>query len=134
MGMSVTLTVYGRPAPKGSRISGRRKDGTVFSRPASKFEKDWTDTVAKCCARPVPLEPPYRVELRFHFVEPKRPVYGWHVKADIDKLARCTLDGLQKGGRPLIVDDKHVVELSVCKRWAGDGVERCEITVESVSL
>jgi hypothetical protein len=86
------FVVPGVPAPKGSRISGRRKDGSIFTRPASKGEHVWVEAVAK--------------------------------------LVRAVLDGLTRGG--VIVDDRHVTDLSAAKFWAEPGDEGVAVSVESV--
>jgi Holliday junction resolvase RusA-like endonuclease len=128
---SVTFDVKGKPAPKGSRISGRRKDGTIYTRPASKGEAPWVAGVAiaarqACPQGPLPL--PYRVVLVFRFARPKKPANGYP-STDIDKLARAVLDGLTHGN--VIADDRHVVELACSKEWtAGDA--GCTVRVDTV--
>lgn len=118
----IQIEAEGRPAPKGSRIMGHTKAGKSYTRPASKFEKPWVDAV-KAAAQIVMRhhsmpEPPYAVELCFYMHRPNNPRYGWPVKADIDKLARATLDGLVVGGA--IRDDCHVTALTVSTAWATD--------------
>lgn len=110
----------GRPAPKGSRIAGKRKNGTVFTRPASKHEKPWQDAVASQCPLHPRLRGPYVVELEHIAERPARPTYRYPVQ-DVDKLARATVDGLVRGG--VLSDDKHVVQLIAWKRWAEPGEE-----------
>jgi Holliday junction resolvase RusA-like endonuclease len=116
----VSFRVPGTPAPKGSRIPGRRKDGSIFTRPASKGEKPWVETVALIARgyRPPggkPLEPPYEIELVFVMPRPEHPKYAWPTIGDVDKLERAVLDGLKTGG--LIVDDRHVTDLHSSKRF-----------------
>jgi len=119
----VSFRVAGLPAPKGSRIPGRRKDGTIYTRPANASEKSWTEAVAYVARAKRPggkmLKPPYAVELEFHLPRPKQPKYEWPVRADLDKLERAVLDGLTQGG--LIVDDRHVVELRSRKSFVLHG-------------
>src|SRR4051812_6023408 len=72
----VRVAVDGRPAPKGSRVYGRTKTGNTFTRPASKYELPWVETVAKTtqvamCHHAQP-EPPYAVELVFRLQAPKK--------------------------------------------------------------
>ncbi len=116
--MSVTLTVYGQAAPKGSRTLAKRRDGSTYTRPASNREHRWTETVAKQAlwtvnqSRTIP-EPPYRVELTFYGARPKRPAHEHPSRADLDKLVRAVLDGLVTGG--VLTDDRHVVELVASK-------------------
>lgn len=126
----VRLTVFGRIAPKGSRTIGARRDGSRYTRPASKHEHDWTETVAlqALSARPQPRpDAPYRVSLFFHFSRPKHPTHQWPSSLDIDKTTRAVLDGLVRGG--LIDDDRHVVALVARKDWA-DGGENVRVLVE----
>jgi Holliday junction resolvase RusA-like endonuclease len=66
------------------------------------------------------LEPPYRIELEFRMPRPAKPKYDWPVVGDIDKLERGVLDGLVRGG--LIVDDRHIIDLSSSKRFGTPGV------------
>lgn len=129
--MTTCFVVSGVPAPKGSRISGRRKDGSVFTRPASKNEKAWTEAVAeKAEETEQALEPPYSVELQFAMPKPKKPSHEHPTRGDIDKLARAVLDGLTQGG--LIVDDRHVTELTTSKFWALPGDEGVSVSVEGL--
>lgn len=115
---SVHFTVPGIPAPKGSRIVGRRKNGSLYTRPASKNEKAWTQAVATVASayRHKGVEAPYGVACVFYLPRPKKPAHDHPTRGDIDKFVRSTLDGLTEGG--LIVDDRHVVGLSAEKRWA----------------
>jgi len=109
---SVTFDVAGRPAPKGSRVYGTRKDGSSFSRPASRHEKSWTDAVA-LEATMIPVwrrpKPPYAVALYFRVARPARSTHGYPTRADLDKLVRGAMDGLVLGR--LLLDDRHVTEL-----------------------
>jgi Holliday junction resolvase RusA-like endonuclease len=57
-----------------------------------------------------PLEPPYAVAVVFYMPRPAKPSYSWPVVGDIDKLVRCTLDGLVTGR--VIKDDRHVIVLT----------------------
>lgn len=126
----VRLTVRGTPAPKGSRTLGKRKDGTLYSRPASNAEHRWVEAVAAAAAwrkaQPVgpELSAPYSVELTFMCARPHRPSHPHPTRHDVDKLARAVLDGLVRGG--LLTDDRHVTVLSAVKTWAaapgGEGV------------
>lgn len=120
----VVLSIAGLPAPKGSRIAGTRKDGTIFTRPASKGEKPWRETVAYAARANGPagktLPPPYEIELLFSMPEPEKPKYRWPSKdGDLDKLIRAVLDGLTQG--ELIQDDRHVVNLVARKRFVAKG-------------
>lgn len=122
-----TMTVYGRVAPKGSRTLGRRRDGGVFTRPASNAERRWVDTVARQALwtrqQAAVTDPPYRVELTFYFAPPARASHPYPSQLDVDKCARAVLDGLVQGG--LLEDDRHVVELVARKTWAETAEGEC---------
>jgi Holliday junction resolvase RusA-like endonuclease len=127
----IEFTVEGDPGPKGSRTSGTRKNGTTFSRPSSKRQKPWETAVMRVCADYMVemLEPPYRVTLDFVMKRPKKPSWPWPSKDDLDKLERCTIDGLVKAGA--ILDDRHVIAGGTTKSygdWSG-----CRIRVESIN-
>jgi Holliday junction resolvase RusA-like endonuclease len=126
---ALAMTVYGVPAPKGSRTLGRRRDGSTFTRPASNREHAWVEAVARQATwlrsqprRPL-LEPPYAVALEFYLARPAHPAHGHPTRGDVDKLARAVLDGLVRGG--LISDDRHVVELAARKAWAATPAGAC---------
>lgn len=124
---TIVLEVPGTPAPKGSRTVGRRKDGSIYTRPANPKEKAWAACVKAVAALETPLEPPYEVELKFRFTSPQKPSYTYPSKSDLDKIVRCTLDGLVEGG--ILLDDRHVVRLVAQKEY---GTEGAVIRVRSV--
>lgn len=126
---TLTFTVRGTPAPKGSfRISRKRGSSRGFTvRKDSPATEAWEQVVALSSrffmrGRP-PLTCAVSVELVFLLDRPpsvsakKRP---WPcVKPDGDKLARSTLDSIVKGG--VIADDALAVDLIVRKRYAMGG-------------
>lgn len=121
----------GIPAPKGSRITGRRKNGSLYTRPASNNEKAWTAAVALvAAAKGEPLEPPYEVAVVFCMPRPKKPSHDHPTRGDLDKFVRSTLDGLTEGD--VIVDDRHVIGITASKRWAEPGEEGALVTVVEV--
>ena len=124
---AATFTVLGLPAPKGSRTVGRRADGRIFTRPASKREHPWIEAVARAASEHDPLPPPYGVALSFCMPRPARPAHPYPTRGDIDKLVRAVLDGLTRGG--LIVDDAHVTSLDAHKYWVDPGLEGVTVTV-----
>lgn len=119
--MSITFTVSGTPAPKGSKV--RTRYGMFES---SKRVKPW-ETLVKAAAMRAgddaallgPLKPPYRVEMWFYIAKP-RTTRAKHPVAptigDLDKLFRACGDALVQGG--LIEDDRHIVKLTAEKAWA----------------
>lgn len=133
------VNVEGRAAPKGSRIAGYSKKGKMFTRPASKFEKPWIDTVKG--ATQVAMRharddgPPYRVELEFHIARPANARHGHPASHDLDKLVRAALDGLVAGGA--LCDDRHVTRLTASKRYVLSGEApglRAVVLSESVQM
>lgn len=125
------LWVPGNPAPKGSYRAVPTTRGTRLL-PASPREKEWRATIVSAVrsaghARPAwDADTPLTVEAIFHLprgrtVKRISPT----VPPDVDKLARCVLDGLTDSH--LIRDDKQVVALNACKVYAnpeqGPGAE-----------
>ena len=124
---TATFTVPGVPAPKGSRIVGRRKDGRTYTRPASKREHPWVEAVAEQASTHEPLVPPYDVTLSFCMPRPAKPSHPYPTRGDLDKLVRAVLDGLTRGG--LISDDSRVTTLYAQKLWVDPGLEGVIVTV-----
>lgn len=119
----ILVHVTGRPAPKGSRIAGRTKDGRSYTRAASKYEQPWVDEVkrqAQIVMRHHDTPPPpYEVRLEFHLHKSRsrrRGAPDYPTVGDVDKLARAVIDGLVKGGA--MEDDRHVTSLTAGKRFA----------------
>jgi len=125
---TLVFEVFGEPAPKGSRTVGRRKNGTIYTRPANPKEKSWAKAVSDACRGHVGFDGPYEVELKFRFVSPGKPSYSYPSRSDLDKLVRCTLDGLVVG--QVLTDDRHVTRLVAQKEY---GTEGCIIKVRSLS-
>lgn len=117
------IRAEGRPAPKGSRIQGRDSKGRAFTRPASKYEKPWTDAVKAATqlqARHLTVPAPYVVDVQIYVARvKKKPAHWWPSSSDVDKLARAIVDGLVQGGA--IDDDRNVVELHATKRFCEPG-------------
>lgn len=115
----ISVDVEGRPAPKGSRITGTTKRGDTYTYPASKYEKPWIDAVKFATqivmrhhAMP---EPPYHVELEFRLSKPRQRRYEFPPVPDLDKLARATIDGLVAG--KALRDDRFVTSMTASKRY-----------------
>jgi Holliday junction resolvase RusA-like endonuclease len=119
----IRFWVAGRAAPKGSRINRVRANGTVTSRPASKYERPWVDEVKRCgqiAGRHAPDPgPPYAVELLFLIPRPANSRYAHPAQVDVDKLARAVIDGLVNA--KLMSDDRHVTTMTATKRFAVSG-------------
>lgn len=111
----VEFQIPGRPAPKGSRAVGFRKDGSVYTREQNKRVGPWMRAAEEALSGNLELEPPYRVHIAFVFERPKNPKYDFPPQADLDKLCRALLDAAQKSNPPLIVDDKFVLHLEAEK-------------------
>lgn len=118
----LTFTVYGIPAPQGSKVSyGRR----VVDANADRL-RPWREAVkyAVLDAREMrlPLEGPVVVTATFYLPRPasapKRIVWPAK-KPDLDKLLRACLDGMTDGGA--FGDDAQVVRAVAEKRFAADG-------------
>jgi len=126
--------IPGVPAPQGSKIATRW--GTM--RESSKRVAPWRNSVMWITENDYHLPPiidPVCVEITFFFTRPKshygtgknceklKPSAPEHCTSaahgDIDKVARCTLDGLaQRSGGCVLKDDSQVVVLECIKRYA----------------
>lgn len=115
-GWPFKFRVYGTPIPKGSGFIVVRcklvpKNG--------KKERQWEDIIRSTWMAmdpPEQLDEPVQVYLHFYMRRPKRPRFPVPaVKPDIDKLARCAIDGMQRhrGQRGLFFDDSRIVSLGV---------------------
>lgn len=111
----VEFEILGRPAPKGSRAIGFRKDGTAYTREQSKRVGPWMRIAEEALSGHPTLTPPYRVHLAFVFERPKKPKYDFPPQADLDKLCRAFCDAAQKSNPPLIEDDKFVLHIEAEK-------------------
>lgn len=125
----VVVTVYGLPAPQGSK----RHVGKGILVESSKRVKPWRQDVV---AAALEAKEDYgsiagHVKVSIIFTMPKpasahrgpksKKPRAWPAGGDIDKLARSTLDALgRKKGAGLIEDDGRVVELNLAKRFVGE--------------
>ena len=129
----MNLRVYGCPAPQGSK----RHVGRGILVESSKRAKPWRQDVkldTRDQYKGEPLTGPVSIAITFWLPRPKhhyrtgkfagqlKPNAPSHsiscANGDIDKLVRCTLDGLSaKCGGCVIADDSIVVTLSCEKRY-----------------
>ena len=120
--MSLTITVFGRPAPQGSK---RHVGGGRFIE-ASKYLPAWRRAITLAAITEIENESwsksisPVEVEIIFYLERPstvsvaKRP---WPIKPpDLDKLLRGVLDGLTDAG--VWDDDGQVVKITAWKVYA----------------
>jgi len=128
----ITFFVPGTAKPKGTLISGTRKDGRRFQRQLDNGHSDWAARVTYGARgamgnRP-PLEGPIHLELTFPRARPKNQ-FGTGKKAtvlradapalpackpDADKLMRLVADALTG---VVYVDDQQITTVTIRKRW-----------------
>ena len=114
----MTITVYGQPAPKGSRrFVGLSKAGRGILIESSRAVKPWAEAV-KWAALECPMvimEGPVSVKVCFTLPKPKsaRKAAVPYKKPDLDKLVRSTFDALTDAG--VWRDDSQVVSLQASK-------------------
>lgn len=111
--MSITITVYGNPAPKGSKsFKGHSASGKAIMVESSKQEKPWAEA-CKWAAIEVnkSIKGPVAVEIIFTMPKPKSAPKGRVTypdrKPDGDKLERSVWDALKAVG--VIEDDARIV-------------------------
>ena len=124
-----TITVYGTPAPQGSK----RHVGRGIMIESSKKVKPWREAVVwavreiRKCKKPI--SGPVLVSVSFYFQRPKslpRRIV-WHAKRpDLDKLVRSTFDGIVQAG--WILDDSQIYAFSAVKYYTSDQ-SHAQITV-----
>ena len=122
--------IPGQPKPQGSKIAGRRKDGTVFMREANSKSRNWRTTVIEALSKEAPdtIEGAVRVHAHFYMPMLKNPIPHPITRSsyDIDKLSRTILDALTLA--KIVYDDSQVVTLVATKEYSErPGVQ---ITVE----
>jgi len=117
----VDLRVIGVPAPQGSKT--RMPNGAMVeggSAAGRAKHRAWRTAVAEAAVGKVdePLDGPLQLVAEFFLPRPaSRKRDRWaDRKPDLDKLLRCTLDGLTDAG--LIRDDARVTYISASKELA----------------
>lgn len=130
MAPSLSFDVHGVPGQQGSKNAKHNpKTGkTAIYEQNSERQQQWRQDVvsygsdARKAAGWDTVEGPIRVAVLFRVPRPasvsiaRRPYP--HVKPDLDKYVRNTLDGLKQAG--VYKDDAQVVELWAAKRYATD--------------
>jgi Holliday junction resolvase RusA-like endonuclease len=132
----MTITVYGTPAPQGSK----RHVGKGIMVESSEKVKPWREAVKYAAIGNMePFIGAVRVSIVFTIQKPKSAPKKWRTypdrKPDIDKLVRSTFDALTDVG--VFEDDARVVELTASKVFPGEGeraltVPGAVITVEAI--
>jgi Holliday junction resolvase RusA-like endonuclease len=138
---SIELVVYGRPAPQGSKVASRTKDGRLFVREASPRLRDWRHEIARTAREqvdiPEPLACPVCLSLAFEFPRPRSHFTRKGAlrkgapfipsRPDLSKLVRAVEDALTG---ILWRDDGQVAMIHSCKSYVRDIAEpRCRIFV-----
>lgn len=142
----IQITVYGMPAPQGSKRGFVNKyTGKVSMVESSKAVKPWREAV-KCAALDArrdgqwPLNGPLRVTMVFTMSKPKSApktrVTFPDRKPDLSKLIRSTEDALVDAG--VIVDDARIIVLVAGKVYPGEAPQAldspgCVITISEIS-
>ena len=111
--MRVEFEIPGRPAPKGSRAVGFRKDGSVYTREQNKRVGPWMKMAEQILAGQRKLDPPYHLHVVFVYEKPKKPKYEFPPQGDLDKLVRAVGDSLQAA--EIISDDKFILRIDAEK-------------------
>lgn len=118
----IEFTVYGRPAPKGSK-GAMIRGGKIVLFESNRNQKPFENLIIKMVLKhlppnwtPIPRRTPVRVELVFKHRKPKNTNDSAMVVApDVDKLSRNVLDALTKSG--VYEDDCQVNHLIAIKEY-----------------
>lgn len=143
---STSLRVFGVPQPQGSKTAYVRGGRAVITEGRNATSRSnfvaWRQAVATAArdwleANPWhgPYDDPCAVHIQFVLPKPKSAPKKRRYpdrKPDLDKLTRAALDALVDGG--LLADDARVVELSLVKVYAPEGVPTgCKITIHHMA-
>ena len=130
----MTITVYGVPAPQGSKSFKGMRGGHAILAESSKKVKPWREAVKWAAIERMDsakwsdggfgqgeaFAGPVTVEVDFYFTHPKtgkrRPTHS--VKPDIDKLLRSTFDALKDAG--VYEDDSRICSVVARKHYANE--------------
>ena len=130
----MTITVYGVPAPQGSKSFKGMRGGHAILAESSKKVKPWREAVKWAAIERMDsakwsdggfgqgeaFAGPVTGEVDFYFTHPKtgkrRPTHS--VKPDIDKLLRSTFDALKDAG--VYEDDSRICSVVARKHYANE--------------
>ena len=121
----MTITVYGVPAPQGSkRFVGHAKSGRGIMIESSAKVKPWRESVKWAALAQPRITGPIRVRMVFTLPRPKSAKRGAvpSKKPDLSKLVRATEDALTDAA--VWEDDARVVRIEAIKSYPlvdGDG-------------
>lgn len=140
---TIQFTVYGKPAPMGSKKAFVRGGRAIITDDNSEKRRNWANAVAARAAEvmhgiPV-ITTPVQIKAMFHFCRPrchfgtgrnetllKSSAPERHSqKPDLDKLIRCLGDALTG---IVYRDDSLIYHISAVRGWT-TGQERCEVQV-----
>lgn len=116
----LSVWIPGHPKPQGSKIAGKRNDGSIFMREANSKARSWRQVVVDSL-KPIasdPIEGAVRVMAHFYMPMLKKPLPQPITRSsyDIDKLSRNILDALTIAN--IIGDDSQVVTLIATKEYS----------------
>jgi Holliday junction resolvase RusA-like endonuclease len=120
------FTVYGRPAPQGSKTAYVRGGRAVMVE-SSKYLPEWRSAVMlaanvalNASMDVTPFSEPVKLEVEFFLERPKKSKYADYPggKPDLDHLVRAVGDSLTQAG--VLADDSLIVEIVACKLWTGN--------------
>ena len=126
----MTITVFGTPAPQGSKSFKGMAGGHAILVESSKAVRPWRQDVKAAAIEVMGgagkgVAGPVRVRMVFTLPKPKsapkRRVTWPSRKPDIDKLCRSTLDALVQAGA--IEDDARVVCMRASKVFPSEGLK-----------
>jgi crossover junction endodeoxyribonuclease RusA len=121
--MTFSFDIPGKAAPKGSRRSGTRKDGSRYSYESNPavplFMKLAKAHLREEAARQgwtlVPKSQPLHLLVTFYVERPKNPTYSYPPMGDTDKLVRVLLDSAEG---IVFENDTQVVSVHASKAYA----------------
>ena len=120
------FTVFGRPAPQGSKTAYVRGGRAVMVE-SSKYLPEWRSAVMLAAQLALnesmdvtPFSEPVKLEVSFFLERPAKSKYADYPggKPDLDHLVRAVGDSLTQAG--VLLDDSLIVEIDARKLWTGN--------------